>query len=168
MVAEGVCHIVTRPEGELTGVWTSETGLKRRVQKTELSPVAVDGTESVGVQASVELGALKRGDQSANGWLRGHAGHAVSRGINGIGTSSSTGNHGCNTCTSRVVGMNVDRNLRILLPDGTDELSRSLRLEHTSHILQTNDMGTHLDDTISEAKVVLEVVLGIGFLIAAH
>jgi hypothetical protein len=60
------------------------------------------------------------------------------------------------------VGVDVDRKVGILLADGANKKSSSLRLEDTSHILDTQDMSSQRHDLVDQAKVVLKVVFLVG------
>ena len=81
--------------------------------------------------------------------------------INNISTRSGSGDHTGSGDTCSVVGVDVDREVGVLLTDGTDERRRSLRLEEASHILNAQNMDTLLDELVDKVEVVLEGVLGL-------
>jgi hypothetical protein len=85
------------------------------------------------VEAGLKLATFKGCHKGANGRLGGHAGHAVSGSVNGVGAGLGASNHGSNTGTSGVVGVDVDGEIRVLLPDGTNEKRCRARLQDTSH-----------------------------------
>lgn len=140
-------------------IWTSETGLEARVLKAELLPVRVDGSDVVDVESWVVLGTFQRGQKGTNGWLRGHTRHGVGGSVNGISTSGSASSHGSNTSTSRVVGMNVDWQVWVLLADSANQESGSSWLEDTGHILDTENVNAQSNNLIGKIQVVLKVVL---------
>lgn len=144
------------------GVGTSEMSLEGRVEETELRPVGVKGSDLLGIQTGVKIATLKRGNDGIDAGLRGHARQAVSGGIDGIGTSLGTGNHGGDTSTGRVVSVDVDGEIGVLLADGTDEEGSGVGLEDTGHILDTEDVDVKLDKLVNKVEVVLEVVLLLG------
>lgn len=144
------------------GVGTSKASLEARVLEAELLPVLVDGANVLDVEASLVVGALQRGHERTNAGLRSHAGQAVSCSIDSISASSSAGSHGGNTSTSRVVGVDVDRKVGVLLADAANEEGSSLGLENTSHILDTKDVDAELNNLVDEREVVLQVVLLLG------
>lgn len=146
-------------------VWTGKTGLERRVQQTKLGPVSVDGTNVMNVQSWVETTTLKRCKNSTNAWLGSHTRQAVSGSVNNISASISTGNHGSNTSTSRVVGVYVNRKIWVLLTNSTNEQGSSSWLENTSHVLDTKDVDIKCDELLDQGKVVLQVVLLLWVLI---
>ena len=175
----GLCPLLTETllrgledkVGELTtgnlvlvdlGVGAGKTSLEWRVCETELSPVCVQSADSMGIETRVEVGALKRSEDSTNAGLRSHTRHAVNSSIDSVGASLSTGNHGGHTSTSGVVGVDVDGEIRVLLTDGTNEEAGSARLQNTSHILYTQHVNAHVDQLLNNVEVVLEVVLLLG------
>ena len=140
-------------------VRASETRLEGRVQQAQLSPVGIQSPHLSAVKTRVLLGTLQRSQNGTDAGLGGHSGQAVSGSVNGISTSLSAGNHGRHTSTSRVVGVDVDRKVGVTLADTTDQQTSSLRLQNTSHILDTKDMGLERNDLVDQAEVVFEVVL---------
>jgi len=115
-------------------IGTGETSLEGRVDEADLCPVAVNGAKMLRVEASLKLATFKRCHKGTNGRLGSHARHAVSGSVNSISTGLGASNHGSNTGTGGVVGVDVDGEIGVLLPDGTNEKSRGARLENTSHI----------------------------------
>lgn len=144
------------------GVGASEASLKRRVEHTELRPVRVDGADVADVELGILVGALERSEDGTNAGLRGHARQAVSGSVDGIGASFGASSHGGDAGTGRVVGVDVDGQVGMALANGTDKNGGGPRLQHTSHILDTENVRANLDDLVNEAEVVVEVVLLAG------
>ena len=136
--------------------------LKALVQLAHFRPVQIQTLNTVVRNASTELHLLKRAHNGTHGWLRGQTRHAVDGSINDIGTRLGTGQHTSDSNTSRIVGVNVDRQVRILGADGAHEQSCRLRLKQASHILNAKYMQvTRSHKLIHKPHVVVERVLGV-------
>lgn len=140
-------------------IGASKVGLEGRVEQAELGPVDVEGSDKLGIQTRVKIAALKRSNDGIDAGLRGHARQAVGGSIDSVSTSLGASNHGGHTSTGRVVGVDVDGKIGILLADGADQESGSVGLENTSHILDTQDVNVEVDELLNKVEVVLEVVL---------
>jgi len=53
----------------------------------------------------------------------------------------------------------MDGKIRVLLSNGSNQKCRGVGLEHTSHVLDTQDIDVKSDKLVDEVKVVLQVVL---------
>lgn len=143
-------------------VRTSKVSLERGVEETKLRPVGVEGADLVRVQARLEASALKRSKNSVDAGLGSHTRQAVSGSIDNVSAGLGASNHGGDTSTSRVVSVNVDREVRVLFTDGTDKKGGGVRLEDTGHILDAENVDVELDKLFDKVEVVLEVVLLLG------
>ncbi|KAI6766708.1 hypothetical protein HG531_011930 [Fusarium graminearum] len=123
-------------------IGASKVGLEGGVEQTKLLPVHVKSSDKLGVQSRVTLASLKGSNDSIDAGLRSHSRQTVGGGINSISASLCAGNHRGNTSTGRVMGMNVDGEIR-----------------YTSHVLDTQDINVKSDKLVDESKVVLEVIL---------
>jgi hypothetical protein len=146
------------------GVGTSKVSLERRVQKTQLRPVGVESSDLLGIQTGVEIATLQGSQNSVDTRLGSHTRQAVGGGIDGIGTSLGASDHGSNTGTGRVVGVDVDGEVGVSLADRTDQESGGVGLQNTSHVLNTQDVDVELDKLVDKVQVVLQVVLLVGVL----
>jgi hypothetical protein len=81
--------------------------------------------------------------------------------VHDVGTSSSGGEHARSSNTGGVVGVDVDRQVRVLLADSSDENGRSLRLEKTGHVLDAEHVDALVHELVDKLQVVLEGVLGL-------
>lgn len=169
--AEAELRSLEHHVGELTArnlvlvnlrIGTSEVGFEGRVEETELRPVGVKSTDVLDVETSVFVSAIKRSNDGVNAGLRGHARQAVSGSINGISTSHGASNHGSDTSTRRVVGVDVDGEVGVLLADAADKEGGSVGLENTSHILDTKDINVESDKVVNELEIVFKVILLVG------
>lgn len=144
------------------GIGAGKMGLEGRVEQAELGPVDVESSDELGIQTRVKISTLKRGNDGVDAGLRGHARQAVSGSIDSISTSLGASNHGGHTGTGRVVGVDVDGKIGVLLADRADQEGSGVGLENTSHILDTQDVDVELDELLNKIEVVLEVVLLVG------
>ena len=144
------------------GVGAGEMGLEGRVEETELTPVLIDGPDMANVEVGLEFAAFERGEDGVDARLRSHARQAIGGSIDDVGTSLSTGRHGSDTGTRRVVGVDVDGQVGVFLANGADQKGSGVGLENTSHVLDAKDVDVKLDKLIDELKVVVEVVLLLG------
>ncbi|KAH3685055.1 hypothetical protein WICPIJ_003992 [Wickerhamomyces pijperi] len=140
-------------------VWTLQVGFEARVQQSHLGPVGVHLSNVVDIDTGLDIGAVQRGQKSRDRRLRGQTGQRVGGDIDNIGTGFSTGSHRGNTGTSGVMGVDVDWQVWVLGSDGTDQQLGGLWLQSTSHVLDTQDVGTSLDDLLGDVQVVVQVVL---------
>ena len=129
-------------------VWPGKVGLEWGIHKSQLRPVRVDGSHLGTVHVRVGRSTLKGREHSAHAWLRGHAGHAISRSVHSIRASVGAGHHRRHARTRGIMSMDVDRKVGILLSDRSDQESSGLRFEHASHILDTQHMGPHLHNSV--------------------
>jgi hypothetical protein len=143
-------------------VRSGQSSLEARVDETELSPVGVDGTDVLNVELGIAVGSLQRSKDGSNGRLGGHTGQRVGSGVNGISTSVGTSSHGSNSSTGGVVSVNVDGEVGVLGADSANEYSSGLGAEDTSHVLDSENVSSHLNDLVGKVEVVLEVVLLLG------
>src|SRR4051812_25441263 len=94
---------------------------------------------------SVETGVfactVKRGEDGVDARLRGHARQAVGGCVYGIGASHGGGNHRSYSSASRIVGMNVNGEVGVLLPDRANQQGGGMRLEYSSHVLNAQDVN---------------------------
>jgi hypothetical protein len=81
--------------------------------------------------------------------------------VDDVSPSGGGGQHARSSNTSGVVGVDVDRQVRVLLADGSDENGRSLGLEETSHVLDAEHVDALVHELVDELQVVLEGVLGL-------
>jgi hypothetical protein len=63
------------------------------------------------------------------------------------------------------MGMDVDREVRILLADGSDQQGSRMGFQDPSHIFDTKNVNVKSNKFVNKAQVVLEVVLLLGVLI---
>lgn len=141
------------------GIGSGEMGLEGRVEQTQLRPVGVKSADLLGVQTGVKVAALQRGDDGVDARLGGHSRQAVGGGIDSIGTSLGASNHGGNTRSSRVVGVNVNWQVRVLLADASNQEFGSVGLQHTGHILDTKNVDIEGNKLLDKVHVVGQVVL---------
>lgn len=131
------------------------------------------------VKTRVQVSALEGCHKGTNAGLRGHAGQTVGGSIDGIRTRLRTSDHGRDSGTSRIVSVYMDGEIRVLLPDGSDEDGSSSWFEHSRHcdiitsvldsfvhhvwehptVFHTEHVSAHCHDLIYHVHVVLEVVL---------
>lgn len=144
------------------GVGAGKVSLERRVEQTKLGPVDIESPNLAGIQTRVKFTALKGGEDGVDARLRGHARQAVGGSIDSVSTGLGASDHGSDTSTGRIVGVDVDGKVRVLFTDGTDEKGGGVGLEDTGHILDTQDVDVESDEPVDKVKVVLEVVLLLG------
>lgn len=113
-------------------VRTSQTGFERRVEQTELRPVLVQSANVRAIEASVEITALKRSHNGSDAGLRGHARHTVGGGIHSVSSSFGTSDHRSHPGAGRIVCVDVNREIRVLLANAANEQTGGFRLEDTS------------------------------------
>ncbi|KAH3659409.1 hypothetical protein OGATHE_006293 [Ogataea polymorpha] len=133
------------------------SSLEARVQQSHLGPISINLPGILLGNAGVDL-VVQGSNERAHGRLRCQARHRVDSTINNVRTSKSTSNIGNHTGTGRVVGVDVDRNRRILLSDTADQQLCRGRLQSTGHVLDTKQMGAHLHNLVDGLQVVLEIV----------
>lgn len=63
---------------------------------------------------------------------------------------------------SPTMGMDVDGNVGVFLANGANKERCSLRFQHTSHVLDTNDVCADVDNFFGQAHIIFEVVLLLG------
>ena len=95
--------------------------LEGDVHRANILPIGVERRDRGRVEASVELRTLEVGDNGAKRRLRGQARHRVDRDVDDIRTRLSGRKHRRDARTGRVVRVNVDGHIRVLLAEGGDE-----------------------------------------------
>lgn len=136
-----------------------EVGFEWRIEEAKLGPVGINGAYMMNVETSFVLGAFKRSKDSSDTWLGGCSGQAVCSGIDNVGTGFSAGNHRGDTGAGRVVSMDMNGEIWILLANGTNEECSGSWFQDASHVLDAENMDVELDEFLNKIKVVFQVVL---------
>lgn len=124
---------------ENTRVGGADVGLEATVQDTDLTPVEVEGLDVGVADTSTELGLLKSRANCTHRRLGGQTRHAwkklvsaerrvlvrrtVNSDVDDVSASHRRGDHGGGRDTRGVVRVDVDREVGILLTDGTNQPS---------------------------------------------
>mmetsp|Transcript_24981 Transcript_24981/g.60104 ORF Transcript_24981/g.60104 Transcript_24981/m.60104 type:complete len:319 (+) Transcript_24981:848-1804(+) len=134
--------------------------LERRVLRADALPVFAQGRDPVVVDACADPFGRERGVERAHTGLRGHPGHGVDGGVDGVCAGPDGLEHGGHAVPGRVVGVDMDREVGELLADPADEHGRGLGLEQAGHILDREDVRPGVHELLGEAEVVVHCVLG--------
>eukprot|EP00968_Pinguiococcus_pyrenoidosus_P004452 scaffold300_cov258-Pinguiococcus_pyrenoidosus.AAC.31 len=134
------------------------TGLERRIKTARQLPVVVKLREIRQRDARVQLGSSKGLHDRAQARLGRGAAHRVNGTVHGIGAGLQAREHRRDARPGGVVGVDVDRQVRMSFANGTDQQRRRLRLEQARHVLDRQDVDPGRDQLVNKTKVVLERV----------
>lgn len=65
------------------------------------------------------------------------------------------------------MGVDMDGQVRVLLADGANKQRGSMGLQHTSHVLDAQNMNVEGNELVDKVQVVGQVVLLVGVLVEA-
>lgn len=144
-----------------TRVGSSDIRFKGSVEDSNLGPVLVEGLDVFVRDTCAEASLFQGRDDSTHGRLRGQTGKVVNGHVDDIGTGLSGGQHGCGSDTRSVVRVNMDGKVWVGFSDGADEQACGLGLEETSHVFDTENVDSLVDQLLSQVEVVVEGVFGL-------
>lgn len=146
---------------EDTRVGRSDVGLEALVELSDLGPVLVETLNVLVRDSGTEVGLLERGADGTHGGLGRQSREDVDGNVDNVGSGGGAGNHARGGDTGRVVRVDVNRQVGVVLSDGRNERRRGSRLEETGHVLDGEDVDALLDELVDEVEVVLERVFGL-------
>src|SRR5271170_89743 len=86
-------------------------------------------------------------------------GVTVRANIDGIRSSNSASNHGSDTRSRRIMGMYMNGQIRILLPDRSDQQGCRTRFHNSRHILNPKNMDPRRNNFIHQFHIILQIIL---------
>ena len=116
------------------------TAFERSVNRTRLSPIIIDRREVCWVEPSVEIGAMQRVHDGAEGGLRRGPAHRIRREVHRIRTRFVACDHRSSTEPRRVMRVDMDWEVGELGAQRTDELRRTAWFEKPSHVFDAEDV----------------------------
>src|SRR5271170_2590063 len=79
--------------------------------------------------------------------------------IDGICSSDSASNHGSDTRSRRIMGMYMNRQIGILLPDRSNQQCCRTRFHNSRHILNPKNMNPRRNNLLHQAHIILQIIL---------
>lgn len=128
------------------------------VQSPTLLPVLVHGVDRFHVHACVVGGMPQGTHNGAEGGLAGGPGECVHRRVHGVRARLGAGNHGRHPGPGRVMRVQVQGNVRELLPQAANQQGGRLRLQQPRHIFHGQDVDPESHQLAGEFQVVVEGV----------
>ena len=122
-----------------------------------MGPVVVKHADVMHVQGRLAVIAFQSVVEGTEAWLTSSTGHCRHSNVDDIDTGLSSGDIGCHPVPRRIVGMQVNRNIKLGL-QAADQLIGRLGFEQARHVLNANDLCTSVDQALGHLHVVIKGV----------